>query len=82
MELDPLDNSGVFIDGPSVTGNALRSHPRFIACRDWLDDRAISSISLGLRPAHITCKGLQQIAHHLNGQCPLTLHEVFKITPV
>src|SRR5678815_1553726 len=32
-ELDPLGNLGVFIDGPSVTGNAFRSHSRFFRLR-------------------------------------------------
>ena len=38
------------------------------------NDRAISAIPLGLRLANITRKGLQQITHHLNCQCPLALY--------
>ena len=80
--LDPLDNSAVFIDGPSVTGNAFRSHPRFVGCRGLPNGHVVTAIPLRLSPANITSKCLQQITHHLNCQCPLTLHEVFEVTPV
>src|SRR5512132_569452 len=57
-EFDPLDKSGVFIDVPSVTGNAFRNPARFLGCRGLLNDHAVSAISLGLSPANITRKGL------------------------